>query len=263
MSSNHYNKLDNLYTKTEIDTLIENIGGSDLGNYQDISLGDHVTETQSANIANGRFKDLPLGAYWYMNNTKYRIMAQDQFYGYNGISTHHVVVMPTDSYGGSRYNAYNNDTNVGGYVSSLLKTYVENSIYTMITNDFGENHILSHTHDLTSGTYNNGTLTPTTNTKAWLINSYNLNGSKYTNETNYNWQNADKVQFPTFYYNPDLKKLKYGGSIGRVWWLGTSANTSYRSFCYVDTGGSIGTAGSTYRYSDYVDVSVQPAFLVY
>ena len=225
-------------------------------NIQDIieKLGDHVTVEQSANIVNGSFNGLLIGAYWTIDGTNYRIMAHDQFYGYNGIDKHHVVVMPDTIYSMQRYN--DTDTNSGGYNSSVLKGYIENIYNPYIISKFGDTHILAHTHDLTSGNYFSGILTPTDNTKAWLINSYNLDGSKYSLETDYSWQDADKVQFPAFKYNTNLKITNHNGSAS-YWWLGSSR--SYRSeyFCFVFSSGIV-----SYTYpSD--SLGVRPAFLVY
>ena len=291
MSSTHYSKLDNLYTKSEIDTLIENSSsgsgnnyGTDFDRYEEIYLGDHVTETQSANIANGSFDGLPLGAYWTINNIKYRILSQDQYYligflgNYNGIYTHHVVVMPDDIY--KIPQMYNNTetSNDCYYGSNVMRPYIENTYNPMIINAFGENHILSHTHDLTSGTYKNGTLVPTDNTKAWLINSYNVNGTKYEYETDYSWKISDMKQFPAFKYSANLKYAKYNGS-GTYrgsnytyvchYWLSTTNMNYYICFNAVNRYGGMDYSradSSTYANqvnSTYKAYGVRPAFLVY
>ena len=273
MSSSHYSKLDNLYTKSEIDTLIENSSssgnyGPDVNRYEEIYLGDHVTEEQSRNIANGTFNGLPIGAYWTINNINYRIMSQDHYYfvtphpilgniSYNGIDTHHVVVMPDTIYSKYKYKGTdNNDTNDRGYYSSDLKPYIQNTYNPMITNAFGANHILVHTHDLTSGTYNNGTLISTSATKAWLINSYNIDGEKYDYETSYKWQTSDKTQFPAFKYNTTLKIANYNGSAD-YWWLGSSSRYNSYCFCVMYSSGVFGYIRSALAHG------VRPAFLVY
>ena len=268
MSTSHYSKLDNLYTKSEIDTLIENSGSSgNSGNYgpeytiiyEEIYLGDHVTEEQSRNIANGSFNGLLLGSYWTIDGTNYRIMARDIYYAtgelqYHDVVNHHVVVMPDTIYSKQKYN--NSDTNSGGYSSSILKSYIENTYNPYITNAFGENHILSHTHDLTSGSYNSGTLTPTANTKAWLINSYNVDGQKYQYETNYSWKPSDKLQFPAFRNNTSLKISKYNGSAS-YWWLGSSRSNASSHFCLVTSSGTV-----SYNFASG-SRGVRPAFLLY
>ena len=258
MSTSDYDRLySNIYTKGEVDTIVQsNSGGiiADDTSYILMHLGNKVTTQQSANIANGSFVNLPIGAYWTINNVNYRIMARDQFYGYNGITTHHVVVMPDTIYILRRYNDVND--NSGGYVSSALKRYIELTYHPVITSAFGS-HILSHTHDLTSGSYTSGTLTPTANTKVWLINSYNLTGSKYSLETDYSWQNADKVQFPAFISNSNSKMAKYVTS-NYPWWLGSSSsNTSYK-FCYANSEGSVNNYDANYDNN-----GVRPALLVY
>ena len=267
MSSTHYSKLDNLYTKSEIDTLIENNSGSggisvDYGpdyavKYEEIYLGDHITEEQSANIANGTFKGLPLGAYWTINNINYRIMARDIYYAtdtlqYHDVVNHHVVVMPDTIYSKQQYNS--TETSSGGYASSSLKTYIENTYNPYITSIFGDNHILSHTHDLTAGTYRSGSISYR-QTKAWLINSYNIDGYMYRYETFYSWKPSDVLQFPAFKGNTELKAGK-GGS----WWLGSSSSTYEGKFSYYNPNSSY--LGMNYTGA-HQSVGVRPAFLVY
>ena len=245
MSSSDYDRLyNNIYTKTEVDTLIENNSSNNMG---------FVTEEQLANISNGSFTGLPIGYYWTIFGDVFRIMAHDQFYGYNGINKHHIVVMQDTIYGFQKYN--DTDTNSGGYSSSILKNYIMqyNAYITII---FGDNHVLSHTHDLTSGTYNSGTLTPTANTKAWLINSYNVDGIRFDEETIYNWQTADKTQFPAFKNDSNLKIGRRYGS-ANYWWLSTPRSINSKLFCYVASTGTVagGLASNSY--------GVRPAFLLY
>ena len=232
----------------------EEIDLNNFDKYGYVLLGDHVTEEQLASIADGSFNRLPLGAYWTINDVNYRIMAHDQFYGYNGITRHHVVVMPDTIFSLQQYNGSKNN-NIGGYNSSSLKTYIENIYNNMITNIFRD-HILSHTHDLSSGIHTGGTLAPTDNTKAWLINSYNVNGSKYEYETTYNWQEADKVQFPAFKNDTTLKISNYDGHT-YYWWLGSSGSDSSSYFCFVTSSGMMDGYGANGSRG------VRPAFLVY
>ena len=216
-------------------------------------LGEHVTEEQSAAIARADFSKLPIGAYWTIDGTNYRIMAHDQFYGYNCISTHHVVVMPDDIYSMHNYN--NRDINTGGYIASTLKSFIDTIYVPHIIRVFGENHVLSHMHDLTGGDYNNDVLRPL-KTVAWLINSYNITGSRNLYGTYYDWQDADRTQFPAFKKDSSLMISKYNGSTD-YWWLGSSNSVSSGYFCLVTSSGAVdGTDASD---SD----GVRPAFLVY
>ena len=258
MSTSDYNRLyNNVYTKNEVDNIIQsNSGGIIVDNsvFIELRLGPRFTAEQSANIANGSFTNLPIGSYWTKGSENFRIMARDQFYGYNGIDKHHLVVMPDTIYTMQKYN--NSDTNGGGYNSSILKNYIINTYNPMITNAFGSNHVLSHTHDLTSGSYNSGTLTPTSDTKAWLINSYNVDGSKYQYETTYNWQEADMTQFPAFKYNTSLKIANYNDS-ANYWWLGSSSSSNSSYFCLVTSSGTVDRGIAS------VSPGVRPAFLLY
>ena len=217
-------------------------------------LGDHITEEQSANIGNGSFTDLPIGSYWIIHGVNFRIMAHDQFYGYNGIDTHHVVVMPDSLHSTQIYNITN--TNRGGYYNSELKKYIEDTYNPYITSIFGLNHVLSHTHDLTDGTADNGKLVSTANTIAWLVNSYNVNGSKCEFETSYSWQNADKIQFPAFKNDSNLKIAKHNRLVN-WWWLGSSGSFDSTCFCIIEYSGDMDADGASYSYG------IRPAFLVY
>ena len=275
MSSSHYNKLDNLYTKTEIDTLIENSSSGgfdiniDINDYNNIwdyqkavtnaanklsngDIGDHVTTEQSANISNGTFKGLPIGAYWTIDGIRYRIMDRDIFYGYNSISTHHVVVMPDTCYSLQKYNNTDANNTTGGYVASDLKKYIDNTYNPYISNIFGDNHILSHTHDLLACDGNNLTRPPVpTIVKAWIINRYEVLNQ------NSDWvtylQNEDKITFSAFTLVSNLKKTSYN------WWLSPIHSGGY----YSDYSNIINTSGEfEYKTSNYT-FGVRPAFLVY
>ena len=257
MSSNHYSKLDNLYTKSELDELIENSSSS--GGYDP----GVITKEQSANIANGSFDGLPIGFYWTVSDTRYVIMAHDQFYGYNGIDTHHVVVMPDRVY--SREVFHNTNINLGssngGYSSSTLNIQNTRLVYNYyLMNIFGMSHLLLHTHDLTSTRINqyNVNLYAAPNTIAWVINSYNIDGTKYQYENNYNWQDADKVQFPAFKNDSSLRTAKTtSGSGTDSWWLESySTATNGKDYCYVDTSGAVGITIHTSH-------GLRPAFLIY
>ena len=230
--------------------------------YEEKCLGDHVTDEQSANIANMSFKDISIGNYWNINNIQYRIMSINQFYNYNGIITPHVVVMPDSVFRNHMYNKL--PTNDGGYLHSDLKNYIGSTYNSFIRKAFGKNHILSHTHDLTSSDRGKFTLAPTRNVKAWLINSYNLDGSKYLYEFDYNWQDADKTQFPAFKYSANLRVTREKTQrcitrhIGKKWWLGTPMNTNRSTdFCVINAYGNICMYSSDYSYG------IRPAFLVY
>ena len=244
MSSSHYSKLDNLYTKSEIDTLIENVSEPD-------NIGDHVTETQSANIANGSFDGLPIGSYWKIDGTKYRIMDIDTFYGYNSISTHHVVVVPDEIYGTTR--PYGTTDNGGSYLGSTIKTYIENTYNPYIISIFGNEHILTHLHDL-----NNYHSLVTYNVKAWLMNSYSLDGSRYTDEYLYSWKDADKRQFRGFNIDLNLRTgINPNSGARSAYWLCTTRDSYAGYACSVSYRGSV-TASTTNS-----SLGVRPVFLVY
>ena len=234
---------------------LRNIETPDINYYPHLCLGDHVTYDQMTSISDGSFDKLPIGAYWSVYGIKYRIMAHDHYYGYNDITTHHVVVMPDTIYSLQKYN--NSKTNNGGYINSNIKDYIDKNYDHYIINIFGDNHVLSHPHDLTDGVRNNGELTTVPETKAWLVNSWNLEGTDYSYVTKYDWKLGDMRQFPAFRYDPALKEESKYGEKTSPWWLSTSCSYNDVNFAFVSSEGTVLT--------DYGDslIGVRPAFLVY
>lgn len=221
----------------------------------ELCLGDHVTDEQSASITNGSFNDLPIGAYWSVYGIKYRIMAHDHYYGYNGITAHHVVVMPDNVHFLHKYTL--SGSNTGGYNASDIKDYITKYYNPYITSIFGDNHVLSHPHDLTSGTYDNGTLTTDIETKSFLINSYNLEGTDYSYVTKYEWKLGDLKQFPAFSYDTSLKKDNERDRKSNPWWLSTSCSYNTDYFAFVNSKGVVLTDSGDSVYG------VRPAFLIH
>lgn len=230
--------------------------------YVDKCLGDHITEEQSAAIARADFSELPIGSYWKLNVIKLRIMAHDQFYGYNDVSTHHVVVMADEMIDYTCYNLMN--YNIGGYHATPVEGETNIAYSEKIINTIGYDHVLNHTHDITDSAGKCGKLKRSRNVRSWLINSYNVDGVKYEDETDYKWKDADKIQFPAFKYNPNLKKSRFicdedEDDEQRLWWLGTPCSKDEHSYCVVNYIGEIDDAPA----ATFFNGGIRPASLIY
>lgn len=112
--------------------------------YRGKSLGDKLTDEQSAAIQAGTFDDMFIGDYWTIGDVIYRIASFDYFLrsGDTECTTHHVVVVPDTAL----YNAVMNTSNVttGGYTGSQMYTANLATAKTTIRNAFGTAHILVH-----------------------------------------------------------------------------------------------------------------------
>ena len=108
------------------------------------NLGTEITAAQKLAIATGTFEDLPIGAYWTLNNTIYRIAHHDYYLGTGdtACTSHHIVIVPDNS----MYNAVMNDTNTttGGYANSKMRTTNLATALSTFETDFGVTHILNH-----------------------------------------------------------------------------------------------------------------------
>lgn len=178
-------------------------------------LGCSLSKEQITNIRNGSFKDMMIGQFWEFYNVRYRIVSHDQFYGYNGIDKHHLVVMPETIYRLCEYDLSDTTT---GYVGSNVFKFINEAYEPYITAVFGEDHILSHSHDLPGMSE----LITVPNVKAWLPNSYNTHGYSYPFQMLYDWQDTDKTQFPAFAYDIELRETtRLGYADKDSWWLST------------------------------------------
>lgn len=235
--------------------------------YRGKYLGTSVTEAQWAAIKSGTFEDLYIGDYWIINGIVWRIAAFDYYLncGDTGCTAHHVVIVPDLAL----YNAQMNNTEsgayvagdpanttAGGYVGSDMRTQNLEKAKTIISEAFGEAHILKHRR-LLSNAVTNGY----TSGHAWydstveLMTERNVYGnsvfSNFLNGTNHSYNyTIDKTQFPLFAFRPDLINPN------RVWyWLMDVATSS--DFAYV-SGDGLATC-----YNASHAVGVRPDFSIY
>lgn len=120
------------------------------------NLGTEITAAQKLAIATGTFEDLPIGAYWTLNGTVYRIAHHDYYLrtGDTECTSHHIVVVPDNS----MYNAAMNDTSTttGGYVNSKMRTTNLATALSTFETDFGVAHILNHRILITNAVSSDG-----------------------------------------------------------------------------------------------------------
>ena len=106
--------------------------------YRGKYLGNTITEEQINAINNGSFNDLYIGDYWTLPVIKndnsevsvnFRIAHFDYFYNRGDVActTHHIILVPDQII--YNYSMNNNDTTVGAYVNSLMRTEkMENTV---------------------------------------------------------------------------------------------------------------------------------------
>lgn len=120
--------------------------GKDITNaYNDHSLFD--------NIRNGSFKNIYPGDYIRQTVTlndkitpdcKWVVVDLDYFYGYEGCTTHHIVLMPMDmDFGKERFHS-SDDTNGCYKNSEMYQTTLPTKYTAGILNAFGSDHVLTH-----------------------------------------------------------------------------------------------------------------------
>lgn len=215
-------------------------------------LGTSFTAEQSADIRSGKFDKVRVGGYWTINGRKYWAAHADYrlHCGDTELTTHHMLVIPDKSF----YNGVMNDTNVttGGYNGSKMKTSGLAKALTIIKQDFGADHILTHKVLLTNAVTNG-----VSSGWAWydsqidLMNEHMVYGS-------YAWggdaqsgydTGADKSQLALFQARPDLITNREN------WWLRDARSAA--NFCHVADAGSAAYWGAS------SSLGVRPAFLIY
>ena len=261
MSTTDYDRLySNVYTKTEVDTLVgNNSGGIVRDNVllkpsdDDYKLGDHVTEQQWTNIANGSFKNLLIGQYWTINNVNYRIVGRNTYYGYYNLNKNHLVIWPDTVYSNQPFQTTN--TNSGIYYTSNLRNYVDNTYVPYIISIFGENHILGHTRSLPSYGGSSGSGVTSANVKAWIPGSpTGVIGSYYE----YGINAYDELAFPAQNYGLITPRANFwvachvGATSDKYYYVETWSRNSYGEVTYTKTAALATTSHG-----------VRPAFLIY
>ena len=111
-------------------------------------LGSSLTSAQKTAISNGTFRDLWIGDYWSINSKVYRIVDINYWYGFEGNTTNHIVVMPD----APMYQAVmdpRNSTEMGFKNTQLFSSGLTAATNTVQT-DFGAGNILSRKIDVSA-----------------------------------------------------------------------------------------------------------------
>lgn len=219
--------------------------------------------TLSQQIAAGTFDDIFPGDYIIGRNSGRKYLVADLNYRLNTgdtqLTRNHVLMIPEKSMGTAQMNESNVTT--GAYVGSKMYTTNLAPFKTVINNDFGSGHILSHRNHLqnavTNGYESGGT---------WYDSTIELMSEKmvYGTEIFHNIQHGtnipnnyviDKSQLSIFKHRHDLIVAFNDSNARQHWWLRDVASSAY--FAHVS---SNGFAGSNHAS---LSSGVRPAFLIY
>lgn len=222
--------------------------------YRGKSLGTSVSKKQWENISNGTFKELYIGDYWEINNTKYRIAAFDYYLnkGDTPMTEHHAVIVPDTVSGTGAMNSTH--TTTGAYIGSQMYKTGLTSAKNKIKADFGSSHILTHRN-----IFNNAVENGHSSASAWydsqieLMTPNNVYGSSLFTpvsggQTIMDNSRLDYLIFPLFLFNPTLTVAD------NSYWLRDVALVE--QFCYVTNRGTVGAsrAGNSY--------GIRPSFCI-
>ncbi len=226
------------------------------------SLGTSVTTAQWSAIESGEFTDLYIGDYWTFDSVKYRIAAFD-YYGRNGVTDHHIVLIPdTALMPGSVMHYVSSNSN--GYTGTDMYTTHIPAIIEAIRQSAGidTSRILLHQLYLSSAVSQSGIVTALTaanvkgapmtmaNVFGWTPNNIN------TSDTDPIIADSDNTQFPLFHLFPSLIPT----SIYR-YWLRDPIDT--QRFLVVTPDGIVQSQKASDDSSGTVPVGVRPAFCIY
>lgn len=194
---------------------------------------------------------------WRIADLDYYLKCGDQN---NGLTTHHIVVVPDVSLYTARMNATN--TTEGGYVGSEMYTKNLARAKALITAAFGAGHILTHreylTNAVTNGKPSGG---------AWLNSTVELMTEQMVyggriraagnnaEETTPTLATVSKSQLSLFRFRPDLM---IAGSGANRWWYWLRDVVNGLGFAFV---GTLGYA--SYTNASYSGGGVRPAALIY
>ena len=244
------------------------LGNKSAGYHNSIYRGNDITArfydgSLSSQIANDDFTDIFIGDYIIGQSSGRKYLVADINYrlhcGDTECTTPHILMIPEKSMGTAQMNATN--TASGAYIGSAMYKSNLTPYKTIINNDFGSNHILSHRNHLMNsitGDYENG--------GAWynstieLMNELMVYGSNIFHNVACGGNvpvnhEVDKAQLSLFRLDKS-KIVAFNDSGSRQWyWLRNVSHSG--GFCIV----------SSYGISSYYGASasggVRPCFLIY
>lgn len=131
-------------TQAEINSAFADNAGAHNCIYRGKCLGTSVTAEQWEAIANGTFKDMYIGDFWYINNIFWRIADFDYFLNIGNptpLKDHHSLILPDTVLYNARMNP--TATTAGGFAGSeMFKTGLDQA-KTIIKAAFGSSHVLT------------------------------------------------------------------------------------------------------------------------
>lgn len=255
--------IDGLYEPFNITT---NNSGMHNSIYRGRNIGTAFTSEQSATIVSGKFDNMFVGDYWYINDITWRIAGFD-VYLRKGPSTsftkasHHIVVVADGLYKTKWAN--NNADVINGYVNSAVRANIKgdntdtSGAEAKFIAAFGDEHVRTYRNYYPTAYNSDGVATAAawTDCRVELMSEvevfgypiYGANGSTY--ETG-----IGNTQFPLFRLDP--KWIMWPGALNESWWLRTvCAPTKVESISIT------GMFGYTSTYPN-TEASVRPFALI-
>lgn len=239
--------------------------------YRGKNLGSTFTTEQKTAVQDGTFDDLWLGDYWTIGAYDYIIADMDYFYkegeteSANALESHHLLMIPRNSMGKSRYvSSGQTDGNGYGYANSLARSSLT-SIRSTITNAFGSN-VLTFKMLLVSKVDNNWKQTTKFyDCQAELLTEAMCFGAAFESQMFGNDRGAENVsdlnarQLALFDCDPSFLKLSTtdpNAYKGKYWLQDTASNNGY---CFVTENGRPGAATVSKTSSE---LGLRPFFLI-
>ena len=231
--------------------------GSHNSIYRGKFLGNMATSAQYTAISSGTFDDLFIGDYWTINNMNYRIAAFDYYFNSgeqgNGLTTHHVTIVPDKSMYESTMNA--TGTTMGGYIGSQMYTTNLIQAKTIISSAFS-GHIVEHRNAL-SNAVTSGKVSGIvwTNSAIELMNEAMVYGSGILTPVSNGSivpmnRTISRSQLPLFAMRPDLITIREN------YWLRDVLSDTDFAIVF-----AFGTSGNSPAYS--TGIGIRPAFSIY
>lgn len=244
------------------------LGNKTAGYHNSIFRGKDITDrfydgSLSTQIAQNDFTDIFIGDYIIGRTSGRKYLVADINYrlhcGDTDLTTPHILMIPEKTMGNAMMNDSN--TSAGGYKGSKMYTTYLTPYKTVITNDFGSNHLLNHrswlTKTVTNGYASDGEWT---DSKIELMNEAMVYGGQFFNNilhgtntpTSYT---IDKSQLALFRLDKSYQIAFNDGNSRQWYWLRDVWSAS--GFC------GVYIYGSCYCSHSSSSGGVRPCFLIY
>jgi hypothetical protein len=214
------------------------------GNY----LGDTVTTSQYAAIADGTFKDLFIGDYWSIGSSNYRIAGFDYYFRALGagifpvkLLKHHVVLVTDDTVSSERMNEMGISSTEYGFFGSYIWNNTLQELSDSLSETF-EDHMMEHalvySDSCTDGrpTATNASSEYVTLLSEIMAFGTRINGTANTGSGTVDLKTVEKSQLPLFFYAPEFL------NIGTDYWLRDTVNAT--DYAIVSQYGEAATAAA-------------------